>query len=157
MIKLSRKVLVYAGIFALALGASIFILNYERQSIDIAPHVERLEILEYHAPTWDPFPHTVKITIDTSAPVTIVVTFSGTRDKTNRYIQKAGEELLSVHPGENLSVLVENTQSAQGTIQTVLWCDSWNYAAIIWGGIGVIILISSFRATLKITNVQTES
>lgn len=81
-------------------GAATRFLNYERRTTAVAENVEGIEILEYEAPGWDPFPHTVRITVRTGDAVTIVGTYSGARIQTERFGLRDGEERLQILPNE---------------------------------------------------------
>jgi hypothetical protein len=131
------------GILLILGGAVVFVLNYETQTIDLTAEITSLVILEYEAPGWDPFPHYVRITVDTEDPVIVTSIVAGMNERTEIFHLHAGERTVTVYPNEILRIRVDNPGNTTGTIKTVLWCDSWIYAAVILTGIGVILLIGS--------------
>jgi hypothetical protein len=136
-----RKTLTLVGVLLLFLGLFTFIFNYERKYIDVQQISRDQEILEYYAPLWDPFPHHVKITVEASKPVKVISTVGKEFSKSEIFFLQLGDQTVDVNPGETIRINVENLESANGTIKTVLWCDSWNYAAAVLTLAGIIVLI----------------
>ncbi len=141
LMRILLKKIVVIGIIILIFGAVILYLNYEKQTINLPAISTRQTILEYHAPYWDPFPHHAKILVQTEEPVNIVSTLMRPTEKTEKYSLHSGEIYLAIYPEETLKIQVENLSSTKGTIQTVLWCESWNYSAIFLFGFGIALLL----------------
>ncbi|MFQ5800180.1 MAG: hypothetical protein ACE5HH_00470 [Candidatus Hydrothermarchaeales archaeon] len=130
------------GVLLILFGAGTYFFNYERQSIELG-NLQGSDkmILEYYAPKWDPFPHHVKISTEASTPVQVTAIISGGREKTETLLLQEGEKTIDVYPGETVQIKVENTSAVTGKVKTVLWCDSWNYAAALLLGAGIFFLI----------------
>ncbi len=141
--KIGVMYMAIVGVLLLFFGVATFILNYERQAINLSSQSSRQTILEYHAQEWDPFPHYVKFTVDTQAPVILIISYTAESTKNKSYTLQLGEELVAIYPGETLRIRVENPQWTAGTIGTVLWSDLWNYTAIILIGTGILLLSGS--------------
>jgi hypothetical protein len=124
----------------LVLGLFTYIFNYERQTIDVQEISRDHEILAYYAPLWDPFLHHVKITVEASKPVSVISRVSKKGSKSETFFLQLGEQIIDINPGETVRISVENLESSTGLIETVLWCDSWNYAAAILMIVGIILL-----------------
>jgi len=125
----------------IALGSAVGLLNYERHSIALQQE-GRVELADYHAPGWDPFPHHLKVSSVATSPVSLLALIDGVEER--RTLASGGEEVFHVQPGERLTVYLEPT-SAGGVVRTTLWCDSWSYAAItlILAGTAVLALYSA--------------
>jgi hypothetical protein len=131
------------GVMLIFLGLSTFIFNYERQSVDVSEITEGQVIVDYYAPLWDPLPHHVKVDVKTLAPVLITFKIISEHEKLESLALSAEKKTLDVYPGETIIIIVENSEATTGTVKTLLWCDSWNYAAAGLGLTGIIILFLS--------------
>ncbi len=125
----NKTELAILGVVLIILGVLTFVLNYERQTIEIPTEASKKHILEYHAPTWDPLPHYVEISTSTQRPIIVSANFIEDPNKSKIFQMTSGVEKVTVFPGETLRISMENPNYSSGTVKTVLWCDSWNYGA----------------------------
>jgi hypothetical protein len=128
------------GVVLIFFGIALFIVNYERQTLQVDGVVPGQEIINYYAPLWDPLPHHVKITAESSEHVTFKVAIEDNEIRTETFTLEADKKTIDVYPGETIWINIENTGSSSGTVRTVLWCDSWNYAAAILSLLGLVLL-----------------
>lgn len=135
--------LILTGLLFIVLGGGVYVFNYERQIIDIASNPSKLTIIEYYAPTWDPLPHHVKIQTTATAPVIFDIVISNGKLNSETFSMEKGQRTIDVYPGERIKIGLENPDSGIGAVKTVLWCDSWNYAAAVLVFIGMFFIISS--------------
>jgi hypothetical protein len=135
------RIKAFVGVLLLVFGMATYFFNYERQTLETSTITTIETILEYYAPLWDPLPHHVMISAETSSPVMFRVTLTGETAKTETFLLGAGETVIDVYPGETVSIEVENPAAVEGKIKTVLWCDSWNYAAGIFMVVGGLLLL----------------
>jgi len=96
--------------------------------------------VHYEAPIWDPFPHTFKVNIDTNNQVQVTVRYYGAVELEETIIGSSLEKEWIVNSGEIIDARLEYDDSASGEVKTVLWCDSWNYVALIFFSIGLLVL-----------------
>ena len=128
------------GIVLIIFGISVFIANYERQTLQVHEIAPGQEIINYYAPLWDPLPHHVKISVASSEPLTLKSEIIDGDSWAETFNLEAGEKTLHVYPGETIKIDVSAPATATGTFKTLLWCDSWNYAAAILVILGLVLL-----------------
>lgn len=63
----TNKLLVSSFLLILR-GTITFTLNYERETHNINENTEEIELLDYNAPFYDPFPHEIHIQVAATAP-----------------------------------------------------------------------------------------
>jgi hypothetical protein len=127
----------------IVLGGGVYTFNYERQTINIASIPSEQTIIEYYAPTWDPLPHHVKIQSTSTVPVIFDIVISNGKMNSETFSMEKGQRKIDVYPGEMIKISLENPDSGNGVVKTVLWCDSWNYAAAVLVSLGIILIFSS--------------
>jgi hypothetical protein len=128
------------AVLLILVGISLFIANYERQTLQVGELAPGLEIIDYYAPLWDPLPHHVKIMVDSSGFVTFRATIESNEIRTETFTLEDDDKTIEVYSGETIRINIENTGPGSGTVRTVLWCDSWNYAVAVLLILGLILL-----------------
>ncbi|GBE19208.1 hypothetical protein BMS3Abin16_01823 [archaeon BMS3Abin16] len=129
------------GIILLLVGISLFIGNYERQTLHVSELNHGREIINYYAPRWDPLPHHVKITAESNEPLTFRVSIENKELETENFTLKYGDDkTLDIYPDETIRITVESAAVDSGGVKTLLWCDSWNIAAAVLLVSGLILL-----------------
>jgi hypothetical protein len=59
-------------------------------------------------------------------------------DTTQTIYAGIGDTWFSVYPNETLKLSLLNPNDAEGTVKTMFYCDSWNYAAYLLVTLGVV-------------------
>jgi hypothetical protein len=131
------------GVVLILLGIALFFLNYERQTLPIDEISPDQGIINYYAPLWDPLPHHVRVTVEASEDVVVKKVIDRDTSAAEILRLKADETTFHVYPGETIKIYIENTGATHGAVKTLLWCDSWNYAASILLVAGLISLFFS--------------
>ncbi len=128
------------GIVLIILGAGFYIFNYERQSVSVGGLNVETQIIDYYAPLWDPFPHHLRVNVEASEDIVVKKVMDRDTSTIETLSLKSDETTFHIYPGETIEVYLENRGAAQGRVKTVLWCDSWNYAAAVLLVLGLVLL-----------------
>jgi hypothetical protein len=139
---LTKKYLFVILFFFLA-GAGLYYFNFERHTYILTQLGGSTDLVHYEAPVWDPFPHTLKVIIDTDDSVQIILQYSGAIELEETVTGSSLEKEWIVNPGEKIDARLEYNEGVSGEVKTVLWCDSWSYAALLLVMIGFLLLTFS--------------
>jgi hypothetical protein len=120
------------SIFFFLIGAGIYTLNFEREIHLLSSSGGRIDLVHYKAPLWDPYPHTLKVNIDTDGPVFFTIRYTGAKDFKETVSDSFLEQEWIIYPGEVIDTYLEYSEDVSGEVKTVLWCDSWTYASYLF-------------------------
>jgi len=82
----------FLGVVLIIIGSLVFILNYERQTIDLATLQPGQEIIDYYAPDWDPWPPHVNIRGENNGILRLTYSIAGKQKLTRSFTLNMREE-----------------------------------------------------------------
>ncbi len=126
------------------LGALVFYLNYEIETIQITPSLDEITLLNYSAPEQDPYPHHIIVKVNTTGLIQITYTTNG---ESQTIFTDDGSGKFNVYPTETIFVEFKNPNRVTGTVKTTFYRDSWNYASYVLVAIGTLSCVIWLRKT----------
>ncbi len=131
------------------IGFSLFIFNYERETVELDVIQGELIVIDYYAPLWDPLPHHVNLKIEAQGPINVIIELENGGTKSETHSITNGEKKVDVYPGERIQISIENPEGQTGFLWSVLWCDSWNYGAALLILSGAVLLLLDYSASTR--------
>ncbi len=126
------------------LGALVFYLNYEIETIQVTPSLDEITLLNYSAPEQDPYPHHIIVKVNTTGLIQITYTTNG---ESQTIFTDDGSGKFNVYPTETIFVEFKNPNRVTGTVKTTFYRDSWNYASYVLVAIGTLSCVIWLRKT----------
>ena len=141
-----------AGIILLCIAGGLYTFNFERETLTISPEREQRTLFTYYAPEIDPFPHRLKVRVNTDKLVEVVTMIDEERIATKTLDR--GVVRAVVKKGETLKVKLINLNQASGTVKTAFYCDSWNYSAAMFAIAAVTMTYYGYHKAKDEKNIE---
>lgn len=126
------------SILLIVSGGLVFYTNYDRETINVSADMDERVLLDYYAPTIDPFAHHFIVAVDTSEVIEVSETLEG---ETNLIFTDDGSGRFTVESNQTILVVIRNPNGATGTVKTTFYCDSWNYTAYALVALGTVLFV----------------